>query len=154
MKSSNLGPHRTRVLVVEDNPVDVHMLNYAFEEQNTWPVETTVAQDGETAINLLRKASSSGVGKPDFIILDLNLPKRDGTEVLQTIRATRELRQVPVAVLSSSPRDVIHGKLSEAEVTANGYFTKPMDVDEFIALAEKLRLCYEMNCCAESKTRS
>jgi len=81
--------------------------------------------------------------RPDLIILDLNLPKRDGAEVLQVIRTTDELRSLPVVVLSSSPMDVMKSKLHKAKVEANCYLTKPADLDEFLALGKRFRCCYE-----------
>lgn len=131
----------TRVLLVEDNPIDVRLMRYAFEEDRDWRTEMTVAEDGERAILVLGDGSVAE-NRPDFIILDLNLPKRDGTEVLQWIRSTEGLRNLPVAIVSSSPMDVIQHKLSGASVEANGYFVKPVEVDVFFALTKELRACY------------
>lgn len=135
----------TSLLLVEDNPIDVRLMRYALQQEQTWNTEITVAEDGEKAINLLLAiaASSSQSGRPDFVILDLNLPRRDGTEVLQTIRGMKELQDLPVAIVSSSPMDVIRGKVSTANVSANCYFTKPMDVDSFLALGKELHSCYQ-----------
>ena len=143
--SSKANDHKTRVLVVEDNPVDVRLLLYALGQESTWSVETVIAEDGEKAIALLSKpyARPFDASHPDFIILDLNLPRRDGTEVLQVIRTTEHLRTVPVAILSSSPDDIIRHKLHEADVFADGHFTKPMDVEDFLQLGKALRNCYE-----------
>jgi chemotaxis family two-component system response regulator Rcp1 len=133
----------TRLLIVEDNPVDVRLLQYALNHE-TWNVETVVADDGEKAITLLLDSSQSENGKPDFIILDLNLPKRDGAEVLHVIRNEAKLQDLPVAILSSSPMDVIKGRMARENVRANCYFTKPLDVDEFIALGHRLHVCYDL----------
>ena len=133
-----------RVLVVEDNPVDVELLRLALDKEETWPVETVIAEDGEAAISLLnRQTTDPATHKPDLILLDLNLPKRDGTEILRMIRRTSELSHVPVAILSSSPGDVIQDKLMAAQVTADGYFTKPSNVDDFLGLGRVLRTWYE-----------
>ncbi len=120
-------------------------MRYALQQEHTWSTEITVAEDGEKAINLLLAiaASSPQSGRPDFVILDLNLPRRDGTEVLQTIRSMKELQDLPVAIVSSSPMDVIRGKVTTANVSANCYFTKPMDVDSFLALGKELHCCYQ-----------
>ena len=131
------------VLLVEDNPIDVRLIRYALREEQTWNTETVVANDGEKAINYLIEAASDAGKKPDLIILDLNLPKRDGTEVLQLVRSHPDLRLMPVIVLSSSPEDVIRQMVRTAKVEANCYCTKPVGADEFLALGHKLRRCYE-----------
>lgn len=134
----------TRVLIVEDNPVDAQMVEYALQEEQSWNTETMVADDGEKAIEfLLERHGRRMHQRPDLIILDLNLPKRDGTEVLQVIRSTDELRSLPVVVLSSSPMDVMKSKLHRANVEANCYLTKPVDLDEFLGLGKRFRSCYE-----------
>ena len=134
---------RTRVLIVEDNPVDVYMVQCALQEELDWTTETTVADDGEKAIELLLQQSSRPIREwPDLVILDLNLPKRDGVEVLEVIRATNGLRSLPVVVLSSSPTDVMKSKFNKVNVEANCYVTKPPDLDEFLALGKRIRSCY------------
>src|SRR5437763_12956717 len=103
---------RTRVLLIEDNPVDVYMVQCALQRELDWTTETTVADDGEKAIELLLEHSSPSMRQwPDLVILDLNLPKRDGVEVLQVIRTTTGLRSLPVVILSSSPMDVMKRKV-------------------------------------------
>ena len=141
----------TRVLMVEDNPVDVDLLQLAFSQINDWPLETTVVADGEKAIQLLQEQASNRTTQPDLVLLDLNIPRRDGTEVLQMIRSTESLNHLPVAVLSSSPRDVIQRKLTAAGVLADGHFTKPLDIDEFLELGQVLRGWYERH--EEQRTR-
>ena len=144
----------TRVLVVEDNPIDVRLIRYALEQERNWTTDMIVAEDGEKAISLLNEGASprGRSGRPDFVILDLNLPKRDGTEVLQAIRHNQELRHLPVAILSSSPTDIVRGKIMDANVHANWYFTKPMDADSFIALGKTLHDCYRSNRAAQCET--
>lgn len=133
----------TRVLIIEDNPTDAYMVQYALQEELNWSTETTVADDGEKAIDLLLQQSSRPIRDwPDLVILDLNLPKRDGVEVLQIIRTTKELRSLPVVVLSSSPMDVMKSKLNKGNVEANCYLTKPHELDEFLALGKRFRCCY------------
>lgn len=134
---------RTRVLIVEDNPVDVYMVQCALQKELDWTTETTVADDGEKAIELLLQHSSLPIREwPDLVILDLNLPKRDGVEVLEVIRATNGLRSLPVVVLSSSPMDVMKSKFKKVNVEANCYVTKPPDLDEFLSLGKRIRICY------------
>ena len=105
----------TQILIVEDNPLDVRLLRAALASLQDWVVATAVAVDGEEAINYLLDPQTS---KPDFVILDLNLPKRDGLEVLQIIRITNNLYGLPVVVFSSSTEDVFRTKMQQAELDA------------------------------------
>jgi CheY-like chemotaxis protein len=130
----------TRILIIEDNPVDVRLLRLALQSVEDWAVETAVAEDGEQAISYLLDPETS---KPDLVILDLNLPKRDGLEVLQVIRITHNLYGLPVAVFSSSTEDVFRTKIHEAKLEAEYYLTKPMGLDEFLAVGPTLRRFYE-----------
>lgn len=134
----NSSDSAAKLLVIEDNPVDVRLLRYALDAEKTWNVQLSVADDGEKAISVLLAGP-----RPEFVILDLNLPKRSGTEVLNVIRHTDDLRSLPVAILSSSPMDVIRGKVTDAHLEADWYFTKPMSIDEFVALGKRLRVCYD-----------
>lgn len=127
----------TRVLVIEDNPVDVRLIRYALSRNESWPTEITVADDGEKALAMLAAGPL-----PDFVILDLNLPKINGAEVLLWVRKQQDIGDLPVAILSSSPLDEIHMVVSGARVQANGYFTKPMEVDHWESLARELEHCY------------
>lgn len=127
-----------RLLIIEDNPIDVRLLRYALTYQRQWEIDIAVAEDGERAISVL----CDGTAAPDYIVLDLNLPKRDGAEVLQVIRSTPQLRHTPVAIVSSSPLDVIYDRVTGAHVKADFYFTKPMHVDGFVELGKKLIHCY------------
>lgn len=77
------------------------------------------------------------------MILDLNLPKRDGPEVLRFIRTADALCKLPVVVLSSSPADVIKAKVNDANVEANDYITKPIDLAEYLNLGSRFRNCYQ-----------
>jgi CheY-like chemotaxis protein len=134
-----------QVLVVEDNPGDARIVRYALAEADSWPVKLTVAEDGEKAIQyLLRKGAYASAPRPDLVILDLNLPKYPGTEVLKVIRENSALRHTQVFILSSSPEDVIRNTVHSARVEADGYFTKPPDLDEFIGLGKKIRHCFEL----------
>src|SRR4051812_26794168 len=130
----------TQILIVEDNPVDVRLLRLALESVQDWVIETAVAVDGEEAINYLLDPETS---KPDFVVLDLNLPKRDGMEVLQVIRITNNLYGLPVVVFSSSTEDVFRTKMQQAELEAEYYLSKPMGVDGFLAIGPTLRRFYE-----------
>lgn len=133
----------THVLIVEDNPMDAYMVKRALQKELSWTTEATVADDGEKAIELLLEHSGGRLRDwPDLVILDLNLPKRDGVEVLQVIRTTDDLRSLPVVVFSSSPMDVMRSKVNKVNVEANCYVTKPSDLDEFLGLGKRFRCCY------------
>jgi CheY-like chemotaxis protein len=129
----------TKILVIEDNPMDVRLLRIALEKVRDWPTAITVAADGEEAINYLLDGETL---KPDLVILDLNLPKRDGLEVLQLIRITDYLYGLPVVMLSSSPKDVVKAKIANAKMEAELYLTKPASVSEFFGIGATLRDFY------------
>jgi two-component system, chemotaxis family, response regulator Rcp1 len=135
---------RTAVLVVEDNPVDVQMIQLALREERNWSTDVVVIKDGESAIQyLLRQGPYSGVTKPDMLILDLNIPKRHGTEILQLIRTNEQISDLPVIVLSSSPEDVISDIVTRSRFTADLCLTKPVNVKDYLALGSAFRKCYE-----------
>jgi len=102
-----------------------------------------VIEDGDRAIQYLTQQDPfAQAGNPDLVILDLNLPKRDGTEVLRTIRSTERLEELPVVILSSSPADVTEGVVERANLNADCYLMKPADVDDFLALGTVLMRWY------------
>jgi CheY-like chemotaxis protein len=129
-----------RILIIEDNPGDVRLLHLALESVQDWATETAVATDGEEAIDYLMDPEKP---KPDFVILDLTLPKRDGLEVLQMIRITNNLYGLPLVVFSSSPEEVLRTKLEAAKLEAEYYLAKPRRSDEFVAVGPTLRQLYE-----------
>jgi CheY-like chemotaxis protein len=134
---------KTRVFVVEDNPGDVFLLRSALAEED-WPVEITVVEDGEQAIKSLCNLGHDGENSlPDLVILDLNLPKRHGAEVLKMIRTSDTLVKLPVVILSSSPRDVMMQKVCTHGVKADCYYTKPIDFDRFVIVVRDIHKCYE-----------
>jgi CheY-like chemotaxis protein len=119
-----------RILLVEDNPGDAQLVRMAFAEALP-DARVSVAADGEAAL-----ARLSDEGLPDLLLLDLNLPRLSGHEVLEAIKADAALRRLPVVVLSSSE--------AEADVTrsyelgASSHIAKPGDVDALFALVETL----------------
>jgi chemotaxis family two-component system response regulator Rcp1 len=134
----------TRVLLAQESPSDVRLLRYALSGEQTWQTEIKVAEDGEQVIRLLQSENPANQEfRTNLLILDLNLPKRDGAEVLQFVRSNFVLRQLPVIVVSSLPEEVIIQRVSRANQRADGYFTKPTGALECIALGPKLRRCYE-----------
>jgi len=119
------------ILLVEDNPGDVRLTEEALREariaNRVW-----VARDGEEALDFLRqRGSHSDSPRPDLMLLDLNLPKKDGREVLEEVKSDPELHRIPVIVLttSSADRDI----LLSYDLHANCFIKKPIDYDEFIS---------------------
>lgn len=118
------------ILLVEDNEGDVRLTREALAEAKVRN-NLAVAHDGVEALALLRREPPfTGSVRPDLILLDLNLPKKDGREVLAELKADPDLRRLPVVVLttSSSEKDI----LSSYDLHANCYITKPVDLDQFI----------------------
>lgn len=132
-----------KILVVDDNPADTRMIKYALRRESAWHTEMVVVEDGDLAIQYLtRQNAFAQETKPDLVILDLNLPKRDGTEVLQTIRTTGGLEKLPVVILSSSPEDISERLVHGANLEADCYLMKPADADHFLALGNVLMRWY------------
>jgi PAS domain S-box-containing protein len=148
-------PAPTKILVIEDDPLDAQRVSYALREQKAWATETVLIEDAEEAVRYLTQPDSSRTAaRPDLVLLDIDLPKRDGTEVLRVIRGTDYLRELPVFILSSSPEDVIKERVLAAHVTANEYLTKPPDVGGFLVLGETLKRLYHESFSFRSVTRN
>jgi CheY-like chemotaxis protein len=117
------------VLLVEDDPGDVLMTREAFEEH--------VVSDGVDALAYLRREKPfEEAVRPDLILLDLNLPRRDGREVLAEIKNDTVLRQIPVVVLTTSQAD--EDVLRSYQLHANAYVTKPVDFDRFVSVVKQI----------------
>ncbi|GAB2817197.1 response regulator [Actinocorallia aurea] len=124
------------VLLVEDDPGDELMTREAFET-NKIGNRLHVVRDGAEALDyLFRQGEYADAVRPDLILLDLNLPKRDGREVLEQIKTSPELAAIPVVILttSSAEEDI----LRSYHLHANAYVTKPVDFDQFIAAIHKI----------------
>ena len=124
------------VLLVEDDPGDVLMTREAFEA-NKLRNRLSVVADGVEALQFLRKEGEhSQAPTPDLVLLDLNLPRMDGREVLHAIKADEALRQIPVVVLTTSEaeEDVVRSY----SLHANAYVTKPVDFDRFIEVVRQI----------------
>ena len=118
------------VLLVEDNPGDVRLTEEALTEAKVCN-NLTVAKDGVEALARLRREGAyAGVPLPDLILLDLNLPKKDGREVLKEIKADPALKRIPVVVLTSSKAEEDVDRAYD--LNANCYVTKPVDLDQFL----------------------
>lgn len=123
--------HRAiEILLVEDNPGDIRLTQEALKE-NKILNELHIAKDGVEAMKFLRKHNGYGMApRPDLILLDLNLPKKDGREVLAEIKADEKLRQIPVVVLTTS--DAENDIAQAYDTHANCYIRKPIDLNRFI----------------------
>jgi CheY-like chemotaxis protein len=137
MGDQRLNP--AEILLVEDNPDDVEITLRAFRKVHV-ASRVHVVRDGQEALDLLfRKGEHSDraeVAKPDLILLDLNLPKVNGPEVLEKIRASDELSTMPVIVLTVSERE--EDIQRSYELGANTYITKPVDFAKFVHATEIL----------------
>ena len=125
-----------QVLIVEDNPGDVALAKAAMREADL-PLDLHVATDGEEAMRFLfRQGDYADAPRPDLVLLDLNMPKKNGMEVLDEMKADDELRQIPVVVFtSSSAREDVEGAYDRY---ANCYITKPSDLDELMAVVQSI----------------
>ncbi|MEE6274044.1 response regulator [Georgenia wangjunii] len=124
------------VLLVEDDPGDVLMTQEAFADYKV-ANRLTVVSDGESAMAYLRKEGEhAGAPTPDLILLDLNLPRMDGREVLAELKEDPALRRVPVVVLTTSEAE--EDILRSYDLHANAYVTKPVDFDRFIDVVRKI----------------
>ncbi len=128
MEATN-SARRMHILLVEDNPGDVDLVMDAVREL---PCDVSVASDGMEAIEFLRREGRHGGAKPpDLVLLDLNLPKLSGREVLARVKEDPALKHIPIVVLSSS-----HARpdlMESYRLHANCFVTKPMDLHEFLA---------------------
>ncbi|MGN6342061.1 MAG: response regulator [Ginsengibacter sp.] len=127
---------RTHILLVEDNEGDVMLASEAFESAKL-RCDLSVVRDGESAMDfLLRRHQYLDVKVPDLILLDLNLPKKNGYEVLQFLKTNTNLKHIPVIVLSTSSSMDEVNKCYENH--ANCYITKPMDIENFFNIVSKI----------------
>jgi CheY-like chemotaxis protein len=125
------------ILLVEDNPGDIRLTREALEEHKIIN-NLSVAQDGEKAIQFLRKEGEfKDAPTPDLILLDLNLPKIDGREVLRIIKSDKHIKMIPVVVLSTSESD--KDIVGSYENYASCYITKPIDFGQFINVVKELQ---------------
>jgi CheY-like chemotaxis protein len=129
-------PQVIDVLLVEDDPGDVLMTREAFED-NKVANRLAVVSDGVSALEYLRKEGQyADAPTPDLILLDLNLPRMDGREVLQALKGDDELRRIPVVVLTTSEAE--EDVLRSYSLHANAYVTKPVDFDRFIDVVRQI----------------
>ncbi|MPM97728.1 Response regulator rcp1 [bioreactor metagenome] len=134
--STNIAAKPIEILLVEDSKGDVGLIEEVFEDAKIRN-NLRVVEDGEEAILYLRgEGQFSGVLRPDIILLDLNLPKKDGREVLEEIKNDDDLKNIPVVVLTTSKAEA--DILKSYNLHANAYVTKPVDFDQFIKVIKSI----------------
>ncbi|GAA4631389.1 response regulator [Actinoallomurus vinaceus] len=124
------------VLLVEDDPGDVVLTKEAFAD-NKVNNTLSIVSDGEEAMRFLRREDDyADAPRPDLVLLDLNLPRMDGRQVLEAIKADDTLRTIPVVVLTTSEaeEDIVRSY----RLHANAYVTKPVDLDQFIRVVRQI----------------
>lgn len=132
--TTDSGP--IEILLVEDNPGDVRLTIEALKE-GRFANRINVAVDGFEAMAFLRREGKyANASRPDLILLDLNLPKKNGREVLADIKADSDLKRIPVVVLTSSQaeKDIV----ATYNLHANCYITKPVDFEQFICVVRSI----------------
>jgi two-component system, chemotaxis family, response regulator Rcp1 len=118
------------ILLVEDNPGDVRLTKEALKDAKVRN-NLSVAMDGVEALALLRKQGKhSAANRPDLILLDLNLPKKNGREVLEEIKQDPALQHIPIVILTTSQAE--QDVLESYRLRANAYVTKPVDLEQFL----------------------
>jgi CheY-like chemotaxis protein len=121
---------RFHILLVEDNPGDATLVRRALDTGRLRP-DIVVVTDGVLAVDYLRrKGPHAGARRPDLVLLDMNLPKKDGREVLQELKADDELKHIPIVVLTTSDADDDVRRIYDLH--ANCFVTKPMELDDFM----------------------
>jgi chemotaxis family two-component system response regulator Rcp1 len=124
------------VLLVEDSPGDVRLTREAFKDAKVH-INLHVAADGAEAMAFLgREGMHAKAPRPDLILLDLNLPKKDGREVLEEIKESQTLKCIPVVILTTSASEV--DVLRSYRLHANCYITKPVDLDGFLKVVKSI----------------
>lgn len=124
------------VLLVEDNPGDVRLTQEAFKTGRAIKHLNVVPNGAEATDFLWRRGKYANAPRPDLILLDLNLPKKNGREVLAEIKADPELRRIPVMILTTSNAD--QDMFKAYNLHANCYITKPADLDQFMSVVRSI----------------
>jgi CheY-like chemotaxis protein len=130
------GERQIEVLLVEDDPGDVMMTREAFQDYKVHN-QLHVVSDGAEAMAFLRQEGEyAGHPRPDLVLLDLNLPRMDGRQVLESIKSDPELASIPVVVLTTSENE--DDVLRSYSLHANAYVTKPVDFQRFVAIVRQI----------------
>lgn len=126
----------TQILLVEDNAADIRLTKEALRDAKVLN-ELHVARDGVEAMDFLHaRGDREGAPRPDLVILDLNLPRMNGKEVLAQMKSDSGLRSIPVAVLTTSAAEI--DILESYDLGANCYITKPVDLDQFLKVVRSV----------------
>jgi CheY-like chemotaxis protein len=124
------------ILLVEDNPGDIRLIVDALKDGKL-PNKVSVVRDGVEALAFLRSEGKyAGVANPDLILLDLNLPKKDGRELLEEIKKDPDLKHIPVVVLTTSTAD--QDIINAYDLHANCYVNKPLELEQFIKMVHSI----------------
>ena len=135
--SSKRADRTVEILLVEDNPADVRLTREVLENGDD-STRLRVVRDGEEAMAFLRREGEyAECARPNLVLLDLNLPKKDGREVLEEVKADSELCRIPVVVLTTSAAEADISR--SYELQANCYITKPVDLDEFFDVVGSIK---------------
>ncbi|MBI5162586.1 MAG: response regulator [Magnetospirillum sp.] len=124
------------ILLVEDNPGDARLAQEALKEGRMNSRLKVVVDGVEAMAYLRREGAFAGAPRPHMVLLDLNLPRKDGRQVLAEMKADTELRRIPVVVLTTSQAD--QDIMRSYDLHANCYITKPVDLDRFIAVVRSI----------------
>jgi chemotaxis family two-component system response regulator Rcp1 len=131
-----MGPELVRILLVEDNAGDVRLTQEAFKDAKVH-LDLYVASDGVEAMDFLyRRGSYAESPRPDLILLDLNLPRKDGREVLTEIKTDPSLKTIPVVILTTSGSDADIER--SYQLNANCYVSKPVDLEQFLSVVRSI----------------
>lgn len=124
------------ILLAEDNPADARLTLEAFKEGKVYS-QLHIVEDGEKALAFLHQDGNyTNVPRPDLILLDLNMPKKDGREVLEEIKEDPNLSRIPIVILTTSKAE--EDILRTYDLHANCYITKPVDLNEFLKVARSI----------------
>jgi chemotaxis family two-component system response regulator Rcp1 len=133
---TNLVAHPIEILLAEDNPGDVRLTIEALR-MNKVVNNLHVARDGEEAMAYLRREGAHAAAtRPDLILLDLNMPKKSGLEVLAEVKADANLRRIPVVILTTSDAEI--DIIRSYDLHANCYISKPVDLDQFMVVVRQI----------------
>jgi chemotaxis family two-component system response regulator Rcp1 len=136
MKTIGTDATPIEVLLVEDSPGDVRLTQEAFKDAKVH-INLNVASDGAEAMEFLnREGKHAHAPRPDLILLDLNLPKKDGREVLEDVKESPTLMSIPVVILTTSASDT--DILRSYRLHANCYITKPVSLDAFLEVVKSI----------------
>ena len=137
MASEATAERNIHILLVEDNPADVNMMQETLEESMV-AATLHVVSDGEAAIRFLHhEGAFAAVPRPDLVLLDIGLPKKNGLEVLAEVKGDPLLRRIPVIILTTSKAE--EDILKSYDLHANSYITKPVHLDGFLQLVRSLK---------------